>query len=64
MNNDAKWGILDNYLSKFADSSFIRIYSDGSVSLAAYIDGKQISFDGDYEIVYTCIRCLYQESVR
>ena len=64
MKNDVKYDILNNYLANFADSRFVRVYSDGCVSVSAYVDKKQINLDGDYDMVYYCVQAIYKESLK
>lgn len=52
--------ILDNLLVRFADSHFIRTYTD-SVAVSAYINDRQIHIEGEYTLVLNCVQSLYEE---
>lgn len=51
---------IDGYLKRFTESRYVRVFSDGTVSVSGYIDGKQITLSGDYYLVNNCIQSMLE----
>ena len=56
---DIKYDTLSRLLKAFTDSEYIRVYSDESVTISAYIKNRQVSINGDYYMVLTCVEALH-----
>jgi hypothetical protein len=61
MNNDYRYDILNDYISNISEQSSVRQYSDGSFCVSSYIDGKQLTVEGHYDVVVAVIKHLYEE---